>query len=78
MELSIALATSRVFCRSPPGSVHPAATAGLAGPPAAPAEPPAVAEPPAAPTRAAVAALVKQPGVLELLVLLLPQPPMAS
>jgi hypothetical protein len=38
-ELVIALATSRVFCRLPPGSVQPAATAGLVEPPAVPALP---------------------------------------
>ena len=34
-ELVIALATSRVFSRLPPGSVQPGATAGFAGPPGA-------------------------------------------
>jgi hypothetical protein len=37
-----------------------------------------LSEPPAAPAWAAVAALEKQAGVLELLLLLLPQPPTAS
>jgi hypothetical protein len=75
----------------PPGSVQPAATAGLAGPPAV-AAPPGVAalpggaalpeaagpaESPAGPAWAVAAALVKQPGVLELLVVL-PQPPTPS
>jgi hypothetical protein len=78
-----------VFCRLPPGSVQPAATAGLAGPPVAAglAGPPVMAalpwaavlaEPPAVPAWALAAAVVKQPGALELLVLLLPQPPTAS
>src|SRR5437763_10309533 len=90
LELLIALATSRVFCRLPPGSVQPAATGGLAGPPAATgglAGPPAapaplgtagLTAPPAAPAGAAAAALEKQAGALELPLLLLPQPPAAS
>src|SRR5260370_7602910 len=38
-ELLIALATSRMFARLPPGSVQPATIAGLAAPPAVPALP---------------------------------------
>jgi hypothetical protein len=73
----IALATSRVFARSPPGSVQPAAaTAWSEEAAAVPALPPAdgLAEPPAAVTLPAAADFEKQPGVPELL---LPQPPTA-
>jgi hypothetical protein len=63
-ELLITLATSRVFARLPPGSVQPAATAGLDEPPGA-----LLAVP-------AAACLAKQLAVLEL-ALLLAQPPTA-
>jgi hypothetical protein len=73
----IALATSRVFARSPPGSAQPAAATGVSEAAAVPALPPAdgLAEPPAALTLPAAADFEKQPCVLELL---LPQPPTAS
>ena len=60
-ELLIGLATSRVFCRLPPGSVQPAATTGSGEPLARLALP-------------ATGRLDEQPAVLELL---LPQPPTA-
>src|ERR1035438_6828535 len=62
-ELLIALATSRVFARLPPGSVQAAAAAGLGAPLGA------------LPAWPVAAGLEKQLAVLELL--LLPQPPTA-
>jgi hypothetical protein len=62
--LVIALATSRVFCRLPPGSVQPAAAAALTGAGALPV--------PAGVVVPATACLPKHCGVLALL--LLPQP----
>src|SRR6202035_1445363 len=72
-ELVIGLATSRVFCRLPPGSVQAAATAGFPGAPSAAA--PRAAAPGVPLTWPAAACLAKQLATLELA--LLPQPPAA-
>jgi hypothetical protein len=67
--LVIGLATSRVFCRLPPGSVQPAAAAALAGAGALPV--------PAGVVVPVTACLPKQGGAAELL-LLVPLPLQAA
>ena len=68
--LVIALATSRVFCRLPPGSVQAAAAAALAGAGALPV--------PAGVVVPVTACLPKQGGAAELLLVLLPPQPAAA